>query len=78
MAVAPDSSRRKATIFVIVKIWVSLAQFKRGQPEDKKGPLRAREVLRRVSEDGRALAAASRQFVESFVDADELERVEGG
>jgi hypothetical protein len=38
MAVAPDSSRRKATIFVMVKIWASLAQFIRGQPENQKGP----------------------------------------
>ena len=38
----------------------------------------AREVLRRVVEQGRTLAASSRQFVESFVDADELVRAEGG
>ena len=38
----------------------------------------AREVLRRVTEDGRSLAANSRQFIEAHVDADELERAEGG
>jgi hypothetical protein len=37
----------------------------------------AREVVRRVAEDGRALAASSRQFIEAHVDADELERAEG-
>lgn len=35
----------------------------------------AREVVRRATEDGRALAASSRQFVETYVDADELERL---
>ncbi len=38
----------------------------------------AREVVRRVTEDGRALAASSRQFVETHVDADELERADTG
>ena len=38
----------------------------------------AREVVRRVVENGRALAASSRQFVETYVDADELERAESG
>ena len=38
----------------------------------------AREVVRRVTEDGRALAASSRQFVESYVDADELARAADG
>jgi hypothetical protein len=37
----------------------------------------AREVLKRVTEKGRTLAASSRQFIEAHVDADELERVEG-
>jgi hypothetical protein len=37
----------------------------------------AREVMRRVLEDGRALAASSRQFIEAHVDADELARAEG-
>src|SRR5580700_6844164 len=36
----------------------------------------AREVVRRLVEDGRALAASSRQFIEAHVDADELETVE--
>jgi hypothetical protein len=35
----------------------------------------AREVVRRVLEQGRTLAASSRQFVETYVDADELERL---
>lgn len=35
----------------------------------------AREVVRRAVEQGRALAASSRQFVENLVDADELERL---
>jgi hypothetical protein len=38
----------------------------------------AREVMRRVVEQGRSLAASSRQFVESYVDADELERADSG
>ena len=39
----------------------------------------AQELLKRVAEHGRSLAASSRQFVETYVDADELERVvEGG
>jgi hypothetical protein len=38
----------------------------------------AREVVRRVVEDGRALAASSRQFIETYVDAEELERADGG
>ena len=38
----------------------------------------AREVLKRVAEHGRPLAASSRKFLESYVDADELLRVEGG
>jgi len=36
----------------------------------------AREVVRRLA--GRRLAASSRQFVESYVDADELTRAENG
>ena len=38
----------------------------------------AREVLRRVAEGGRPLAARSRQFVGIYVDEDELLRVENG
>jgi hypothetical protein len=38
----------------------------------------AREVVRRVVEHGRSLAASSRKFIESYVDADELLRAEGG
>ena len=38
----------------------------------------AREVLRRVKEGGRPLAASSRQFVEAFVDGGELARAESG
>ena len=38
----------------------------------------AREVLRRVSERGRPLAASSRQFVGAYVDEDELLRAESG
>src|SRR5580700_12262026 len=38
----------------------------------------AREVVRRVAGSGRPLATSSRQFVETYVDADELERAEGG
>jgi hypothetical protein len=38
----------------------------------------AREVLRRVAERGRPLAASSRQFVEAYVDEDELSRAENG
>ena len=36
----------------------------------------AREVLRRVAARGRPLAASSRQFVEAYVDEDELSRAE--
>ena len=36
----------------------------------------AREVVRRVSESGRPLAASSRKFVETYVDEDELLRAE--
>ena len=38
----------------------------------------AREVVRRVAESGRPLAASSRQFVEAYVDDDELLRAENG
>jgi hypothetical protein len=38
----------------------------------------AREVLRRVTERGRPLAASSRQFVGAYVDEDELLRAESG
>jgi hypothetical protein len=38
----------------------------------------AREVLRRVAEQGRRLAASSRKFVEIYVDEDELLRAENG
>ena len=38
----------------------------------------AREVVRRVSGSGRPLAASSRQFVEAYVDDDELLRAESG
>ncbi len=38
----------------------------------------AREVVRRVVEQGGTLAASSRQFVESYVDTDELARAESG
>ena len=38
----------------------------------------AREVVRRVVEQGRTLAVSSRQFVETYVDADELERAADG
>lgn len=38
----------------------------------------AREVLRRVAARGRPLAASSRQFVEAYVDEDELSRAENG
>jgi hypothetical protein len=38
----------------------------------------AREVVRRVVEDGRTLAASSRQFIEAHVDADEFARAESG
>ena len=38
----------------------------------------AREVLRRVAERVRPLAASSRQFVETYVDEDELLRAEAG
>ena len=38
----------------------------------------AREVLRRVAARGRPLAASSRQFVEAYVDEDELLRAESG
>jgi hypothetical protein len=38
----------------------------------------AREVLRRMAERGRPLAASSRQFVGTYVDEDELLRAENG
>lgn len=38
----------------------------------------AREVLRRVADRGQPLAPSSRQFVEAYVDDDELLRAEGG
>ena len=38
----------------------------------------AREVVRRVARRARPLAASSRQFVETYVDATELLRAEGG
>jgi hypothetical protein len=38
----------------------------------------AREVVRRVAGSGRPLAASSRQFVEAYVDEDELLRAESG
>jgi len=38
----------------------------------------AREVARRVAGSGRPLAASSRQFVEAYVDDDELLRAESG
>ena len=38
----------------------------------------AREVLRRMAERGRPLAASSRQFVQTYVDEDELLRAESG
>jgi hypothetical protein len=38
----------------------------------------AREVLKRVAERGRPLAASSRQFVEIYVDEDEVLRCESG
>ena len=38
----------------------------------------AHEVLRRVAERGRPLAASSRQFVQTYVDDDELSRAESG
>ena len=38
----------------------------------------AREVIRRVAESGRRLAASSRQFVQTYVDEDELLRAESG
>ncbi len=38
----------------------------------------AHEVLRRVAAGGRPLAASSRQFVEAYVDEDELSRAENG
>jgi hypothetical protein len=37
----------------------------------------AREVMKRVAERGRPLAASTRQFVETYVDEDELMRAEG-
>ena len=38
----------------------------------------AREVVRRLARCGRPLVASSRQFVESYVDEDELARAESG
>jgi hypothetical protein len=38
----------------------------------------ARELLRRVAERGRPLAASSRQFVGVYIDEDELLRAESG
>jgi hypothetical protein len=38
----------------------------------------AREVLRRVAESGRPLAVSSRQFVQTYVDEDELLHAESG
>jgi hypothetical protein len=38
----------------------------------------AREVVKRLAECRRPLAARSRQFVETYVDVDELIRAEGG
>jgi hypothetical protein len=38
----------------------------------------AREVVRRVAGSGRPLAVSSRQFVETYVDEDELLRAESG
>jgi hypothetical protein len=38
----------------------------------------AREVMRRVADRARLLAASSRKFVETYVDADELLRAESG
>jgi len=38
----------------------------------------AREVVRRVARRARPLAASSRQFVETYVDEDELSRAENG
>jgi hypothetical protein len=38
----------------------------------------AREVVKRVAERGRPVAASSRKFVESYVDEDELARTENG
>jgi hypothetical protein len=38
----------------------------------------AREVVKRVVENGRTLAASSRQFVEAYDDADEIARAESG
>jgi hypothetical protein len=38
----------------------------------------AREVVRRVAESSRPLAASSRKFVETYVDEDELSRAERG
>ena len=38
----------------------------------------AREVVRRVAGSGRPLAVSSRQFVETYVDEDELLRCESG
>ena len=38
----------------------------------------AREVVRRVAGSGRPLAASSRQFVQTYVDEDELLRAESG
>ena len=38
----------------------------------------AREVVRRVAGSARLLAASSRQFVQTYVDEDELSRAESG
>jgi hypothetical protein len=38
----------------------------------------AREVVRRAAGSGRPLAVSSRQFVETYVDEDELLRAESG
>jgi hypothetical protein len=38
----------------------------------------AREVVRRVARSGRSLAVSSRQFVEAYVDEDDLLRTESG
>ena len=41
-------------------------------------PRMSREVVRRVAEHDRPLATSSRQFVQTYVDEDELLRAENG